>query len=115
MAGTLATVQRVTEQGSWEMVGRPPHPALGGQVLRYSGYRERSLAPVRRLEAPWAGIVVILSFGDALQVDDAAGGRPSVVSFVPRLSDGPTYPEYAGAQHGIQIDLAPPAAALRPS
>jgi AraC-like DNA-binding protein len=88
-----------------------PDCCLAGQVLRYSGYLERSKVPVRRLEAPWAGVVVIISFGPQITIDDAGGRRRETTSFVGGLSDSPTYTEYDGNQHGIQVDLTPLAAA----
>jgi AraC-like DNA-binding protein len=92
------------------MAAGEPHPLLTGQVLRYSGYIERTHAPLRRLEAPFGGIVLILSFDERLRLVDA-GGRDEVhVSFAAGLSDGPTITEHAGSQHGIQVDLTPPAA-----
>jgi hypothetical protein len=84
---------RQSEHGVWEMLSRDPHPLLTGQVLRYSGYVERAKLPVRRLEAPFAGIVLILSFGKKLWIRDARGEDSQHVSFVGGLSDKPTYTE----------------------
>jgi AraC-like DNA-binding protein len=98
------------ELGWWEMASRSPHPLLAGQVLRYCGYRERTSEPFRRLEAPFNGVVLILSFGEPLRLVDAEGSHALHHSFTGGLSDGPTYTEHPGHQHGIQIDLTPPAA-----
>jgi len=96
--------------GWWEMATRSPHPAFRGGVLRLTGYIERTRVPLSRLEAPFSGIVVILSFDDRLRLVDA-GGRDEVHrSFTAGLSDGPTITEHQGVQHGMQIDLSPPAA-----
>jgi AraC-like DNA-binding protein len=92
------------------MASRAPHPLLAGQVLRYCGYRERTPDPFRRLEAPFNGVVLILSFGKPLRLVDAEGSDGLHHSFTGGLSDGPTYTEHSGNQHGIQIDLTPPAA-----
>src|SRR5919201_4225002 len=96
--------------GWWEMATRAPHPALAEHVLRMSGYIERTHAPLSRLEAPFRGIVVILSFDHRLRLVDAAGRDEMHTSFTAGLSDGPTFTEHAGSQHGIQVDLTPPAA-----
>jgi AraC-like DNA-binding protein len=96
--------------GSWEIASAAPHPRLTGQVLRYCGYMERTSTPMRRLEAPFGGIVLILSFGEPLRLWDAEGRDGTHVSFAAGLSDAPTFTEHSGSQHGIQLDLTPPAA-----
>lgn len=96
--------------GWWEMATRSPDPAFGGHVLRLTGYIERTRVPLSRLEAPFSGIVVILSFDDQLRLVDAAGRDEIHRSFTAGLSDGPTRTEHQGVQHGMQIDLSPPAA-----
>jgi AraC-like DNA-binding protein len=99
-----------SELGWWEMAAREPHPLLANHVLRMTGYIERTARPLRRLEAPFQGIVLILSFDERLRLVDAAGRHQMHTSFTAGLSDGPTYTEHAGVQHGIQVDLTPPAA-----
>lgn len=102
------TVRRhQSELGSWEMASRAPHPSLAGQVLRYAGYAEHTNVPARRLEAPFAGVVLILSFGETLAITDAGGCHESYGCFAAGLSDGPTYTEHDGEQDGVQIDLTP--------
>jgi AraC-like DNA-binding protein len=98
------------ELGWWEMASRAPHARLAGGVLRYCGYEEHTAQPLRRLEAPFAGVVVILSFGEKIRLVDADGRDELHRSFSGGLSDGPTFTEHGGTQHGIQVDLAPPAA-----
>jgi AraC-like DNA-binding protein len=92
------------------MASRDPHPLLAGHVLRYAGYVERTNAPLRRLEAPFGGIVLILSFEERLRLVDAGGRDELHTSFTAGLSDGPTFTEHGGNQHGLQVDLTPPAA-----
>jgi AraC-like DNA-binding protein len=92
------------------MALRDPHPLLADRLLRYSGYIERTNAPLRRLEAPFGGVVLILSFDERLRLVDAAGREQLHTSFAAGLSDGPTFTEHGGNQHGIQVDLTPPAA-----
>ncbi len=107
MASVPITVRRHDQFGRWEMVSRDPHPSLAGQVRRYAGYIERASAPQRRLEAAYAGVVLIVSFGETLRITDAAGGHGIHGCFVGGLSDAPTYTEHDGVQHGVQIDLTP--------
>lgn len=106
----LEVTRHASELGSWEMATRRPHPALAGQVLRIAGYVERTRVPLSRLEAPFSGIVVILSFDEQLRLVDADGRDQVHTSFTAGLSAGPTITEHAGSQHGMQVDLSPPAA-----
>jgi AraC-like DNA-binding protein len=111
VASPVVTVSRhESELGWWEMAHRDPHPLLAEHVLRMTGYVERTGAPLRRLEAPFQGIVVIISFDERLRLVDADGRDELHTSFTAGLSDGPTYTEHGGTQHGIQVDLTPPAA-----
>jgi AraC-like DNA-binding protein len=87
------------------MAFAPPGPAARGVVRRYCGYIERTAAPLRRRESASATVTVILSFGPRIMVDGESHG-----SFVAGLSEGPSTTEHDGAQHGIQVDLAPAAA-----
>src|SRR4051795_12155531 len=110
----LEVRRHASELGSWEMAARRPHPALAGQVLRIAGYAERTRVPLSRLEAPFSGIVVILSFDEQLRLVDADGHDQVHTSFTAGLSDGPTFTEHAGSQHGVQGDLHPPGRRARP-
>jgi AraC-like DNA-binding protein len=107
---SVAIQRHQSDLGWWEMASREPHPLLGGQVLRYAGYVERTNVPMRRLEAPFQGIVLILSFDERIRMVDAGGREELLTSFTGGLSDGPTFTEHAGVQHGVQVDLTPPAA-----
>jgi AraC-like DNA-binding protein len=91
--------------GSWEMAIAPPAPALRGVVHRYCGYVEDTAAPLRRTEAATARVTVILSFGPRIDVGGESHG-----SFVAGPSEGPATTEHAGIQHGLEVNLAPPAA-----
>ena len=88
------------------MVSASASPELTGAVIRYTGYRERLQAPVRRREVPQPFVVVILSFGDHMR----AGGDDRV-SFAAGISERPDFTEHAGRQHGVQVNLSPLAAA----
>ena len=76
-----------------------PHPALRGVVRRAADFRERS-APVRRLEAPLAGVVVIVSLGPDMEIDGRQSG-----SFVAGVWDRPTVTGHRGEQAGYQLYL----------
>ena len=79
-----------------------PHPGLRGDVLRYAGWREHSATPVRRIEVPWAGAVLIVCFGVPYKLD----GEP-FDAFVGGLSDRPLLTEFVGAAGGVQVDFTP--------
>ncbi len=87
------------------MAYAPPGPALRGVVQRYCGYVERTPAPLRRREAATGTVTVILSFGPRIRVDGETHG-----SFVAGLSDAPATTEHDGVQHGVELNLTPPAA-----
>jgi AraC-like DNA-binding protein len=91
--------------GSWEMAYAAPGPALRGVVHSYCGYLERTAQPLRRREAATGRVTVILSFGPRIRV----GGEPHG-SFVAGLSDAPATTEHDGVQHGVELNLTPPAA-----
>jgi AraC-like DNA-binding protein len=86
----------------WEAVSAAPDPRLRGIVLSYTGYAEFATAPMRRLEAPFAGVPMILSFGPSILVD---GVRHR--SFVAGLGDRASVTEYSGEQRGVQLNLTP--------
>jgi AraC-like DNA-binding protein len=111
MRPEAVTVSRhESELGWWEIAEHAPDPRIAPHVLRYAGYIERTKIPLRRLEAPFGGIVLILSFDERLRLVDAEGRDDLHTSFTAGLSDGPTFTEHGGNQHGIQVDLTPPAA-----
>ena len=74
-------------------------------VLRYCGYAERTAAPLRRREAATGTVTVILSLGPRIRVDGEPHG-----SFVAGPSDVPVTTEHDGIQHGLELNLTPPAA-----
>ena len=92
-----------------ELARADPHPALAGDALGYTGYRERTVDPLRRRELPFAGVVVILSGGPELRLgdpDDAAPGT-SYTSFVAGLDDRAVLTEHDGVSDGLQLNLTP--------
>jgi AraC-like DNA-binding protein len=97
-----AVMREESELVSWENTMRAPHPRLRGHVSSYTGYAERTPAPMRRLEAATMTVPMIISLGPALLVD---GARHR--SFVAGPDDGPSVTEHAGDQLGIQVNLTP--------
>jgi AraC-like DNA-binding protein len=76
-----------------------PVPALRGVVHRAADFHERA-APVRRLESPFAGVVLIVSLGPDMEIDGRATG-----SFVAGVWDRPTVTGHYGEQAGYQLYL----------
>jgi AraC-like DNA-binding protein len=91
-----------TAPALWEAVSGTPDARLRGSVVSYTGYVERASGPMRRLEVPFAGIPMILSFGPSILVD---GVRHR--SFVAGLDDAATVTEYTGEQCGLEVKLTP--------
>ena len=83
MAAGGISVSRGDDAGggaSWSAACGPAHPGLGGVVAgRYTGYVERTAAPLRRREAATGQVSLIISFGDPLDIVEmplsAAGAR----------------------------------------
>lgn len=76
-----------------------PCAELRGVVRRAVDYHECS-APVRRLEAPLVGVVLIVSLGPDMEIDGRRTG-----SFVAGLWDRPTVTGHFGEQAGYQLNL----------
>jgi AraC-like DNA-binding protein len=76
-----------------------PAPALRGVVHRVADFYERA-APLRRLESPLAGVVLIVSLGPDMEIDGRATG-----SFVAGVWDRPTVTAHHGEQAGYQLYL----------
>jgi AraC-like DNA-binding protein len=76
-----------------------PAPALRGVVDRAADFHERA-APLRRLEGPLAGVVLIVSLGPDMEIDGRATG-----SFVAGVWDRPTVTGHHGEQAGYQVYL----------
>ena len=98
---------------SAEFVTAAPHPALVGEVIRYTGYAERSGAPVTFRELPCTYVPVIIDMDAGWSIAD--GRRPDrpperLGSFVAGLTDGPVIVSHGGSARCLQVDLAPLAA-----
>lgn len=85
-----------------DVASRPPHPALASHVRRYWGFLESSASPVRRREIPGQDVVVILSLGPCLRVNDA-----SRTSFVAGLTEASVVTEHEGMSHGLEVTFTP--------
>src|SRR5207237_2827090 len=88
-----------------ETIRYDPPLRVRDAVARLHGFRERTAGPMRRREGPGVGVVVVISFGDEWLID---GER--FTSFAAGVHDVQVTTEHAGRSHGMQIDLAPPAA-----
>jgi AraC-like DNA-binding protein len=97
--------------GWWQMVRRAPDAAVRGPALRYTGYEERTVEPVRRREVPTGAVGVILSFGDTIDVlSMSSSPQPrggTFRSFVAGFHEGYAVTEHAGRQHGVEMHLSP--------
>lgn len=108
--GAVTVDRHEADETTWELARREPNPFLARSVRGYTGYVERSARPLRRREVPHGGVVLILSFGDPIDVVTANGSPPRpqrLRSFVAGLHDAPVVTQYEGRQHGVQIDLTP--------
>ena len=92
---------------SWAMVSRAPDPRLKPYVIDYLGYREQAAGPMRRLQAPFAGIPMIVTFGPTIDIinGDRPAQRGAFRSFLAGLHDVHVFTEYEGEQRGIQINF----------
>ncbi len=92
---------------SWALVSRAPDPRLKPYVIGYQGYQECSTGPMRRLQAPFAGIPMIVTFGPSIDIIN--GDRPlqrgAFRSFLAGLHDVHVFTEYLGDQHGLQVNF----------
>ncbi|HEY3146236.1 MAG TPA: AraC family transcriptional regulator, partial [Dongiaceae bacterium] len=92
---------------SWAMVSRAPDRRLNPYVIDYLGYRERAVGPMRRLQAPFAGIPMIITFGPTVDIinGDRPAQRGQFRSFLAGLHDVHVFTEHEGEQRGIQVDF----------
>jgi AraC-like DNA-binding protein len=83
-----------------------PHPALTGLVVDYGGYREFSVEPLRRRQAPTGVCAMILGLGPPLRLHGPAG--PLVpTSFLAGMHDSAVVTQFVGEQLGLQVNLTP--------
>ncbi len=97
-----------SEPYSWTMAHGAPNGGLVDHVTCYTGYVERSVVPMRRREVANGSVVLIISFGDPIDVQLSSDPEPGrYTSFVAGLHDGFVLTEHGGRQHGIEVDLTP--------
>jgi AraC-like DNA-binding protein len=97
-----------SEPCSWVMAHRAPHGRLVDYVAGYTGYVERSVLPLRRRQVANDSVVVIISFGEPIDVQfssEPTAGR--FTSFVAGLHDGFALTEHGGRQAGVELRLTP--------
>ncbi len=92
---------------SWAMAARAPDPRLKPYVSDYTGYSEQASQPMRRLQPPFAGIPMIVTFGPAIDIinGDRPAERGVFRSFLAGLHDVHVLTEFAGAQRGLQVNF----------
>jgi AraC-like DNA-binding protein len=97
-----------SEPYSWTLVHRAPHISLAEQTVGYTGYAERSVLPLRRREVAQGSVVLIISFGEPIDVRLSSDLAPRRFrSFVAGLHDGFVVTEHGGRQHGVEVELTP--------
>lgn len=105
-SGVQVNVHR-SDAYSWAMVSRAPDARLRPYVSDYQGYRERARGPMRRLQPPFDGIPMIVTFGPSIDIIN--GDRPaeprSYRSFLAGLHDVHVVTEYDGEQMGFQVNF----------
>ena len=89
-----------------EYVRGQPHPSLAAHVVGYTGYREHSAVPLRRLQAPSGSCPLILGFGGAIQLE-GPGGTSVPTAFLAGMHAAAVITQFVGGQCGIQVDLTP--------
>jgi AraC-like DNA-binding protein len=96
-----------SDEHSWAIVTRAPDFRLLPYVIDYQGYRERARTPMRRLQPPFAGIPMIVTFGPSIDIIN--GDRPTergvFRSFLAGLHDVHVITEYEGEQMGFEVNF----------
>lgn len=90
-----------------------PSGSLAGVVQGYRGYHEPASVPGDRWETPAGDVILVLGLGDPFLAQEHPQARrlTGFTSFVVGLHERPLHTRYEGVQFGVQIRLAPPAAA----
>ena len=115
LTGRLHFARDTSGADLWKLVHAAPAPALARWVLRYCGYVENTVTPLKRREVPFGGVPMIVNLGPAISVC-GAGDRLSWIGrgtgFLAGLHDSYTLVETGGTQRGVQIDFSPIGATL---
>ena len=115
LEGRLQFARDMSGADLWKLVYAAPAPALAGKVLRYCGYVENTVTPMKRRELPFGGVPMIINLGPAISVagpGDTLSWIHQGTGFVAGLHDTYALTETCGAQRGVQIDFSPIGAAL---
>lgn len=100
----------IPEHGTWEIVSRPPEPALRPYVRDYAGYVENIAGVLRRRELPSGDVIVIVNLGAPLSVGhprDTTLALGAGQGFVAGLHDSWAITEAVGMQRGVEVRLTP--------
>jgi AraC-like DNA-binding protein len=105
-SGIEVNVHR-SDAHSWAMVSRAPDPRLKPYVSDYQGYSEQAAGPMRRLQAPFDGLPMIVTFGPSIDIinGDRPAQRGAFRSFLAGLHDVHVFTEYEGEQRGLQVNF----------
>ncbi len=106
-------VRHESERDVWEMVHGAPDPRLGGYILEYCAYDERTGSFTRRRELPSDRVVAIVNLGAPIRVlTPCEGWTDQPDGFFAGMHDTFALTETVGAQRGVQIDFSPVGAHL---
>lgn len=97
---------RAGDQTAGFELASPPVPVhLKRFVSSWTGYREWSAAPVRRVEFPTGRAVLIFEFGPALGVGRADDSLVHHGGFFAGIDDAPSVTVFHREQAGVQVNL----------
>ncbi len=96
----------------WDLAMRGPIAPLRGLVLSYQDYSERARGRVSRLEVPFAGVPVIISFDKTFTITDPAGRTEEHDNFAAGLSDSWVVVDSDRGSRGVQVNFTPIGARL---
>lgn len=96
-----------SDEHSWALITRAPDSRLKAYVIDYWGYREQACTPMRRLQPPFAGIPMIVTFGPSIEIINGDGPTERGVfrSFLAGVHDVHVITEYTGEQMGLQVNF----------
>ncbi len=93
------------EQTGFELAAPPVPGHLAPFVTSWTGYREWSARPVRRVEYPTGRAVLIFEFGPALAVGRHGAPLAQPGGFFAGIDDAPSITEFRREQAGVQVNL----------
>jgi AraC-like DNA-binding protein len=107
-AAPARIIRHTSELGRWEMALARPDQRLRPHVLGYCGYDEVTVAFSRRRELATAQAVLIVGFGEPIEVTfPDLGETVRTCAFAAGLSDRHALVDSFGSQRGVQVDLTP--------